>query len=85
MRSNKRPVAWLPWLILPVLGGLLWGLSIYVDPAVCSLHSRFPQWCLPSTIAIIGIPLLMAGMLGFILGKRFGKRETTRGMEHEFD
>ena len=72
------------WLFMAALG-LLWGLSIYVFAESCALHMPLRPWCGGTTIGIIAIPLIISGMLGFILGKRFGNRQTTRGMEHEFD
>jgi hypothetical protein len=87
MTSKQGLAAWAPWWILLALGPL-WGLTIFYEDQwrVCGLHSPFPAWmCISMTIGMLVIPLLMAGTLGFILGRRFGKRETTGRAEYEFD
>src|SRR5262245_59428821 len=84
MRASPRFESLVLWLAIPALG-LLWVSSIYVSDRACALHSPYVTWCGVSTVAVIAVPLFIAGMVGFILGKRFGKHETTRRVEHEFD
>jgi len=82
---KQRLKAWIPWLFVAALT-LLWGLSFYLTDRACQLHSSFPFFlCRLSLPAVIVAPLLIAGTLGFVLGKRFGRRETTRSFEHDFD
>ena len=84
MRMNRRLIAWVPWLTLPVLAAL-WLTAMFMNLEACALDSSSTRLCGATVLGIIGIPLLIAGILGFVLGRQFGKREATRGMEHEFD
>ena len=84
MKPKRWLIAWAPWLTLPVLAAL-WMAAMVMNFEACALHSSSARLCGATTLGIIGIPLLIAGILGFVLGRHFGKREATKGMEHEFD
>ena len=76
--SLQQLKTWAPWLIVAALC-LLWVWLLYVlSGCIVGFQTAYRPLCgayLP--IAILVIPVPIVGTLGFLLGKRFGRREKT--------
>jgi len=76
--SPQQLKTWAPWLIVAVLG-LLWVWLLYVlSGCIVGFQMAYRPLCgayLP--IALLVIPVPIVGILGFIIGKRFGRRNET--------